>query len=87
MKAARLVVLTVALAAGGVAAMLAGRSTKPPEVKTAEPPKMATVDVLVAKADIPMGKAITPGDVTWQSLARHLHRRQFHSQERPAQRR
>jgi pilus assembly protein CpaB len=67
MKAARLVVLTVALAAGGVAAMLAGRSTKPPEVKTAEQPKMATVDVLVAKADIPMGKAITPGDVTWQT--------------------
>ncbi len=35
MKAARLVVLTVAIAAGGVAAMLAGRSEKPPEVKTA----------------------------------------------------
>jgi len=66
MKAARLVVLTVALAAGGVAAMLAGRSTKPPEVKTAEP-KMATADVLVAKGDLPMGKAITPGDVAWQA--------------------
>ena len=65
MKAARLVVLTVALAAGGVAALLAGRSTKPPEVKTAEP-KMATADILVAKVDLPMGKAITPGDVAWQ---------------------
>ena len=33
MKAARIVVLTVAIAAGGVAALLAGRSEKPPEVK------------------------------------------------------
>ena len=66
MKAARLVVLTVALAAGGVAALLAGRSTKPPEVKTAQP-KMATVDILVAKSDLPMGKAISPGDVMWQA--------------------
>ncbi|HEX3708306.1 MAG TPA: Flp pilus assembly protein CpaB [Pseudolabrys sp.] len=67
MKAARLVVLTVALAAGGVAAMLAGRSNKPPEVKQAVAAKPATVDVLVAKSDLPMGKAITPGDVTWQA--------------------
>jgi pilus assembly protein CpaB len=66
MKAARLVVLTVALAAGGVAAMLAGRSTKPPEVKTVQP-KTATVDILVAKSDLPMGKAIAPGDVMWQA--------------------
>jgi pilus assembly protein CpaB len=66
MKAARLVVLTVALAAGGVAAMLAGRSTKPPEVKTVQP-QMATVDILVAKSDLPMGKAISPGDVMWQA--------------------
>jgi pilus assembly protein CpaB len=66
MKAARLVVLTVAIAAGGVAAMLAGRSEKPPEVKVAPAPKIATVDVLVAKSEIPMGHAISPGDVRWQ---------------------
>ncbi|HEX5210753.1 MAG TPA: Flp pilus assembly protein CpaB [Pseudolabrys sp.] len=66
MKAARLVVLTVAIAAGGVAAMLAGRSEKPPEVKVAPAPKIATVDVLVAKNDIAMGQSITPGDVRWQ---------------------
>jgi pilus assembly protein CpaB len=65
MKAARLVVLTVALGAGGVAAMLAGRSQKPPEVKTVQP-KMATTEVLVAKADIPMGTTITPGGVAWE---------------------
>jgi len=67
MKAARVVVLTVALAAGGVAAMLAGRSEKPPEVKTAAPPPIATVDILVAKSDIAMGQALSPSEVQWQS--------------------
>jgi pilus assembly protein CpaB len=66
MKVARLVVLTVAIAAGGVAAMLAGRTEKPVEVKVAPVPRMATVDVLVAKSDIPMGQTISPGDVRWQ---------------------
>ena len=66
MKAARLVVLTVAIAAGGVAAMLAGRSEKPPQVKTAPAPKIATVDVLVAKSDIVMGQTVSPADVQWQ---------------------
>jgi len=67
MKAARLVVLTVAIAAGGVAAMLAGRSEKPPEVKVTTAPQMATVDILVARADIAMGQAVSPGDVQWQA--------------------
>ncbi len=66
MKAARLVVLSVAIAAGGIAALLAGRSEKPPEIK-AVAPKAETVDVLVAKADIPMGQAMSPGDVQWQA--------------------
>ncbi len=66
MKAARVVVLTVAIAAGGVAAMLAGRSEKPPEIK-AEAPKIETVDVLVAKADIPMGQTLSPAEVVWQA--------------------
>jgi pilus assembly protein CpaB len=59
-------VLTVAIAAGGVAAMLAGRSEKPPEVKTAPAVQIATVDVLVAKSDIGMGQTVSPGDVQWQ---------------------
>jgi pilus assembly protein CpaB len=64
MKTARLVVLIVAVGAGGVAAMLAGRSQKPVEVKQA--PKVATVDVLVAKSDIPMGDKIKPDQLQWQ---------------------
>jgi pilus assembly protein CpaB len=67
MKAARVVVLTVALAAGGVAAMLAGRSEKPAEVKAPEAPQMASTDILVAKNDIAMGQAVTPSDIQWQA--------------------
>jgi len=66
MKAARLVVLSVAIAAGGIAALLAGRSEKPPEVKLEPAVKVETVDVLVARGDIPMGQALSPGDVQWQ---------------------
>src|ERR1039458_8430745 len=46
--------------------MLAGRSEKPPEVKTAPAVQIATVDVLVAKSDIGMGQTVSPGDVQWQ---------------------
>ncbi|HEY6859117.1 MAG TPA: Flp pilus assembly protein CpaB [Pseudolabrys sp.] len=66
MKAARVVVLTVALAAGGVAALLAGRSEKAP-APNAEAPKFDTVDILVAKSDIPRGQSILPADVFWQA--------------------
>jgi len=66
MKTARLVVLIIALAAGGIAALLAGRSHKPANSGAAEPAKVATVDVLVAKATIGMGQKLTASDVTWQ---------------------
>ena len=66
MKAARVVVLTVALAAGGVAALLAGRSDRTPAPK-AEAPKFDTVDILVAKSDLPRGQALSPADVSWQA--------------------
>jgi pilus assembly protein CpaB len=66
MKAARVVVLAVAVAAGGVAALLAGRSEKPAEAPQVAAPKVDTVDVLVAKEDIPTGKELLPSDVQWQ---------------------
>jgi pilus assembly protein CpaB len=66
MKAARVVVLTVAIGAGGVAALLAGRSEKPPEIK-AETPRFDTVDILVAKSDIPRGQTLAPTDFTWEA--------------------
>jgi pilus assembly protein CpaB len=57
MKAARLVVLVIALGAGGVAALLAGRSEKPAAPLPAGPAKAETVDVLTAKTDIVLGQA------------------------------
>lgn len=67
MKAARLVVLTVAIAAGGVAAMLAGRSEKPPEPKPEQQVQIPSVDILVAKNDIALGATLSPGDIEWQT--------------------
>jgi pilus assembly protein CpaB len=68
MKAARVVVLGVALAAGGIAALLASghREAAPPAV--APPPSpMATVEILVAKNDLNRGQIIAAGDVGWQT--------------------
>ena len=68
MKAARVVVLTIALAAGGVAALLAGRSESPsPAPQKTEAPKFDTVDILVAKSEIQHGSKISPADVQWQA--------------------
>lgn len=67
MKAARLVVLTVAIAAGGVAALLAGRGEKTPQTKPNVAAKSDTIDILVAKSDIPMGQTLSPGEVQWQA--------------------
>jgi pilus assembly protein CpaB len=67
MKAARLVVLVIALGAGGVAALLAGRSEKPAAPLPAGPAKAETVDVLTAKTDIVLGQALNPADVAWQA--------------------
>ena len=68
MKAARLIVLGVALAAGGVAAWLASGSRAPePPPKEAAPPLLATVDVLVAKYDLVTGQVISGSDLGWQT--------------------
>jgi pilus assembly protein CpaB len=67
MKPARIIVLIIAIVAGGIAALLAGRSdpTLPP------PPapivQLETVDVLVAKGDIGMGTAVSAADMRWQT--------------------
>jgi len=65
MNIARIVVLTIALCAGGVAAYLVSTSDKPPPA--APVAQLQTVDVLVAKSDIGLGQAVTPADVQWQS--------------------
>jgi pilus assembly protein CpaB len=60
-----MVVLTIAVGAGGIAAYLGSGSDKPrPPVPVAQ---MQTVDVLVAKADIGLGQSVKPEDMQWQS--------------------
>ena len=60
MKAARLVVLGVALAAGGVAAFLAsGHHEAPPPAAPPPPPPLATIEILIAKTDLDRGQMLT----------------------------
>ncbi|RTL53601.1 MAG: Flp pilus assembly protein CpaB [Bradyrhizobiaceae bacterium] len=68
MNKARIIVLAIALAAGGVAAYLASGS-EPRQVVIQAPalPHMETTDVLVAKSDIPLGQTVTPDDLQWQA--------------------
>jgi len=65
MKPARIIVLVIALLAGGIAAFLAGRSEPPPP-----PPPVAqleTTDVLIAASDIPLGNKVAAPDLRWQT--------------------
>src|SRR5665213_1595332 len=57
MNTARIVVLTIAVGAGGIAAYLASGSDNKP-APTAPVAQMQTVDVLVAKADIGLGQPV-----------------------------
>ncbi len=66
MNTARIVVLTIAVGAGGVAAYLASGSDKGPA--PVEPvAQMPTVDVLVARTDIGLGQSLKPDDLQWQT--------------------
>lgn len=68
MKAARLVVLGVAIAAGGIAAFMASGSRKPaPEPPAAPVVQLETVDVLVAKHDLDRGQVLHDSDIGWQT--------------------
>jgi len=65
MNSARIVVLTIAVGAGGIAAYLAsGSDNKPPPAPVAQ---LQTVDVLVAKSDIGLGQTVTAEAVQWQT--------------------
>ena len=66
MKAARLVVLGVAVAAGGLAALLAGRSGDKPAPAPEPVVQFETIDVLVANQDLSAGSTLKPEDLRWQ---------------------
>jgi pilus assembly protein CpaB len=65
MNIARVVVLTIALSAGGVAAYLARGTDE--KSRPAEPvAQLPTVEILVAKTDIGLGQVVKPEDLQWQ---------------------
>jgi pilus assembly protein CpaB len=67
MNIARVVVLIIALGAGGVAAYLA-RGTEEKSRPAAEPvAQLPTAEVLVAKSDIGLGQLVKPEDLQWQT--------------------
>jgi pilus assembly protein CpaB len=67
MKAARIMVLVVAVVAGGIAVMLMSGAPDQP-APMAPPPvvQIDTVDILVAKTDLGMGQTLQPQDIGWQ---------------------
>src|SRR6476659_7181460 len=66
MKTGRIVVLAIAVGAGGIAAYLAsGSDNKPAPV--APVAQLPTVDVLIAKSDIGLGQSVRPEDLQWQT--------------------
>jgi pilus assembly protein CpaB len=69
MYTARIVVLIIALAAGGVAAYLVGSTDNKP-APAAPVAQLPTVDVLVAKSDIGLGQTVKPEDLQWQTWPR-----------------
>jgi pilus assembly protein CpaB len=67
MNIARIVVLTIALCAGGVAAYLASGSDNGKPALAAPTANLQTVDVLVAKSEIGLGQTVNPENLQWQS--------------------
>src|ERR1043166_3693326 len=67
MKAARIVVLAVALGAGGIAAYLASGSKEAPPAPAPVGQTIDTVEILVAKGDINMGQVVAGNDIQWQA--------------------
>ncbi|MBR1147611.1 hypothetical protein JQ567_30420 [Bradyrhizobium sp. AUGA SZCCT0431] len=66
MNTARIVVLTIAIGAGGIAAYLASGSDHLPAAP--EPvAQLQTIDILVARGDIGLGQPLKPEDMQWQS--------------------
>ncbi len=67
MNIARVVVLIIALSAGGVAAYLARGTEENPRAAAEPVVNLPTVEVLVAKSDIGLGQPVKPEDLQWQA--------------------
>jgi len=66
MKAARIVILGVALAAGGAAAYLVSSNEPAPAPVAGPPVQLDVAEVLVAAGDIGIGQGLSPQAVRWQ---------------------
>jgi pilus assembly protein CpaB len=66
MKPARIIVLIIAVVAGGIAALLAGRSERPAPAP-APVVQLETTEVLIANSDIGLGTAVGERDMRWQT--------------------
>jgi pilus assembly protein CpaB len=67
MNTARIVVLAISVAAGGVAIYLVSGPEPRPVAVQAPTPRIETVDVLVAKSDIGLGQTVTAENLQWQT--------------------
>ncbi|MDE2375940.1 Flp pilus assembly protein CpaB [Bradyrhizobium sp.] len=67
MNTARIVVLVIALGAGGVAAYLASSYENKPAPAAPVAEKLPTTEILVARSDIGLGQVVRPDDLQWQS--------------------
>jgi pilus assembly protein CpaB len=65
MNRARIIVLAIAIVAGGIAAYLAAGSDNKPASPVAQ--QLPTVEILVAKANIDLGDKLTANQLEWQS--------------------
>src|SRR5271154_1744678 len=65
MNTARIIVPTIALGAGGIAAYLASGSDKPAPAEPAA--QLQTIEALVAKSEIGLGQTVKPEDIQWRN--------------------
>lgn len=66
MTPARLAILGVAIAAGGIAFYLASGNDQPAPAPVVLAPQARKVEVLVVAADVPLGGIVGPKDLKWQ---------------------
>ncbi len=67
LKRSRIIVLGIAMVAGGFAAYLANQTGRPSAPAPAAPVSKATVEILVANQTISAGDRLSPASLTWQA--------------------
>ena len=81
MNSARIVVLAIAIGAGGIAAYLISGIGKEAPHGAGSRTAIPTADVLVAKGDIGLGETVAPENLQWQTWTEFHRERQFYPQE------